>query len=241
VAYFPPSKPRAQEQPYGQGGPGFGTGASAGGGGSTPVSGSATAPPVNGSGGGSFQAIRGFFDANAPTADARAAELFNPVLDDARNALDLTNQANRTFTDEPDAENLRENAVAARDDALSDVRDLGNPETVQARLGAANPQADYTEGMRAADSYLLGRSEPARLATTAWGETLAALNPTPLAAPGPNDFLRQPNYTDWRNSVPRGDLSYNDWVEAQRDAYREQQRNTLAPPPIKAPGEKRSR
>lgn len=151
-----------------------------------PVSGSSTPPPMS-PGGQSYSALRAFFSANQPAANAGVAALTAPVAQQAQGAVDAAAKS-ATMTGN-EGQVAAEGAKLSRDAALGAVNDLSKPSTVEGLLGAGR-DATYTQGMRAADAYLYGRAPGMADFQSRWAGVLGALNPTwnkggPYAGPEP--------------------------------------------------------
>ncbi len=145
-------------------------------GGATPASGSASPPAQVGTG--RFAALRGYFDANQPAANAQAAGIAKGIDAQGHGAETKAAEAAATPENFGGAE-LGGEAEASRQGALESVKAAQSQSGVEGLIGQKG--ADYTPGMRSADAYLYGRSEPLQ-GVGKWEGVLSSLGTKPGAA-----------------------------------------------------------
>lgn len=169
MAYIPPQYDpnRPNQNPFALA---SGSGSAVG----APASGSApSAPPPSSDG--RFGAMRAFFAANQPAANAQIGEVTAPIEEQAKNAQALTGKANGLYENEGGAD-VAGQAMTARDEALGRVKDTASVEGIGGLLGEGR-DATYTEGQRNADAYLFGRAPGLGGWRDKWAGILGALDP----------------------------------------------------------------
>lgn len=172
MAYLPPSLSR-QRLAYESGATPTESPSTLGGSGvsSDPQTGGTPGPaPANTLGGGRFQALRAFFDANRPAAESAAASAAAPVEARAQEAVSLAGESEKLPENKGGAEKAA-SASAARDDALSRIG-----AAAQGTFGDGAAPADYNQGSQAADSYLYSRSNAVQ-GLQRWTPVLNSLDP----------------------------------------------------------------
>lgn len=136
-------------------------------------------PPDQSGSGGSFYALKAFFDANRPQGDAYAQGLVGPSLQAAQGAADATQQAAAGTGSTSVARTAKDNALSSLG---STVGQMQTPGQVEGYLQNA-VQGPYSAGQSAADAYLVGRSSPVAEANW-WQGVVGALNPmAPASSP----------------------------------------------------------
>jgi hypothetical protein len=195
--------------------------------GTAPAGGSAPAPAPVGTG--KFAAVRGFFEANQPNAEAHAAEIAKPIADQAQGAVDKAKEAEAT-PENFGGGTLRDDAIGDRDEALDSVNAATSPEGIAGLIGKKD--ATYSQGMRNADAALYGRTAPMG-ELSKWGPVLEALAPTSRGAiEKPGDIGARPyvwtpeEFAGAVNMRPEFNKNASAAYLAQlRQAYEKQQRD----------------
>jgi hypothetical protein len=175
------------------------------------ASGSApSSPPPASDGGQRFGALRSFFAANQPTADAQIGTVTQPIEERANEAVDLAAQAKGQTAAQGGADTAGR-ALTARDDALGMLDDTESQGGLAGLLGEGK-DATYTEGQRNADAYLYGRAPGMEGFREKWGGVLGALNPAYKPDPVPKESA-PPVLPKGKNPDPRGKYPPNDFDE----------------------------
>jgi hypothetical protein len=150
------------------------------------ASGSAPSSPPASDGGQRFGAMRSFFAANQPAADAQIGTIAQPIEDKAKEAQGLADESSKLYAEQGGAEKAGK-ALDAKNEALGMLGDTESQGGLAGMLGEGKG-ADYTEGQRNADAYLYGRAPGMQDFRSKWSGILGALNPSyatpiPLSKP----------------------------------------------------------
>lgn len=166
------------------------------------ASGSAPSTPPASDGGQRFGAMRSFFAANQPAADAQIGTVTQPIEARGQEALGLAAKAAGETAAQGGPQTAGK-AMDARDDALGMLDDTESQGGIAGLLGEGK-DATYTEGQRNADAYLYGRSPGLSDFRGKWGGILGALNPSYKPDPrAPSAPAYEPP-AQGKNPDPRG-------------------------------------
>jgi hypothetical protein len=139
------------------------------------ASGSAPSSPPASDGGQRFGAMRSFFAANQPAADAQIGAVTQPIAQRGQEAVDLAAKSGG-LTASGGGPEAAGKALDAKQEALGMLRDTESVGGMAGLIGEGKG-ADYTEGQRNADAYLYGRAPGMEEFRSRWGGVLGALSP----------------------------------------------------------------
>lgn len=131
-----------------------------------------TRPPDQSGSGGSFYALKQFFEANKPQGEAYASGMLQPSLQAAQGAVDATQAAAAGTGSTSVARTAKDNALASLGQTVGQMQTPGQVEGYLQNTA----QGPYTAGQSAADAYLVGRA-PALSEANRWQGVVGALNP----------------------------------------------------------------